>query len=202
MRLIGLIHLKTTSLYQQRALMSWSRQVTSGQWHLKQNINKLYTISVTSATAPIFTCCCSCIIGAWVVLDSSTPLLNKLTIIGVLEIAEMKNNTSSRQTRAAPEINPLVINAIYISIQVSWCGRKTLNVELSRSSLNSVAVSLYHCQDVQEVQSINRTNHIDFFEYFLPGLPGVLGPVSESGCSKNSWVNLLWFKGNSWFSVS
>ncbi|CAF94000.1 unnamed protein product, partial [Tetraodon nigroviridis] len=55
--------------------------------------------------------------GAWVVLDSSTPPLNKLTIVGVLEIVEMTNSSSNRQTRAAPEINPLLINAVYISIQ-------------------------------------------------------------------------------------
>lgn len=94
----------------------------------KPNINELYILSGTSATAPIFTCCYFCIIGAWVVLDSSTPPLNKLTIVGVLEIVEMTNSSSNRQTRAAPEINPLLINAIYISIQVSRCGRKTLRM--------------------------------------------------------------------------
>lgn len=62
-------------------------------------------------------------------MDNSTPPLNKLTIVGVLEIAEMTNSSSRRQARAAPEINPLVINAIYISIQVSWCGRKTLRMQ-------------------------------------------------------------------------
>ncbi|XP_011607160.2 fibrocystin-L isoform X2 [Takifugu rubripes] len=55
--------------------------------------------------------------GTWVVIDSSTPPLNKLTIIGVLEIAEMTNSSSGRQTRAAPELSPLVIEAVYISIQ-------------------------------------------------------------------------------------
>lgn len=70
-------------------------------------------------------CYYCCITGTWVVIDSSTPPLNKLTIIGVLEIAEMTNSSSGRQTRAAPELSPLVIEAVYISIQVSQRERQT-----------------------------------------------------------------------------
>ncbi|KAI3358131.1 hypothetical protein L3Q82_003134 [Scortum barcoo] len=46
--------------------------------------------------------------GKWVVLDSDTPPLNKLTVIGVLEIPDTTNSSSS---------NTLVIDAVYISIQ-------------------------------------------------------------------------------------
>ncbi|XP_054461971.1 PKHD1 like 1, tandem duplicate 1 [Anoplopoma fimbria] len=55
--------------------------------------------------------------GKWVVLDSDTPPLNKLTVIGVLEIPDNMNSSSSRQARAAPEYSTLVIDAVYISIQ-------------------------------------------------------------------------------------
>ncbi|XP_029369318.1 PKHD1 like 1, tandem duplicate 1 isoform X2 [Echeneis naucrates] len=51
--------------------------------------------------------------GTWVVLDGSTPALNKLTVVGVLEIP---NNTSSSSTRMAAD-SPVVIDAVYISIQ-------------------------------------------------------------------------------------
>uniref|UniRef100_A0A8C4EZ61 PKHD1 like 1, tandem duplicate 2 n=1 Tax=Dicentrarchus labrax TaxID=13489 RepID=A0A8C4EZ61_DICLA len=54
--------------------------------------------------------------GKWVILDSDTPPLNKLTIIGVLEIPDT-NITSSRQARATAEYRTVVINAVYISIQ-------------------------------------------------------------------------------------
>ncbi|XP_035537797.1 PKHD1 like 1, tandem duplicate 1 [Morone saxatilis] len=54
--------------------------------------------------------------GKWVILDSNTPPLNKLTIIGVLEIPDI-NVTSSRQARAAAEYRTVVIDAVYISIQ-------------------------------------------------------------------------------------
>ncbi|KAM9340526.1 fibrocystin-L-like [Symphorus nematophorus] len=53
--------------------------------------------------------------GKWVVLDSSTPPLNKLTVVGVLEIPNP--SSSSRQARAAPQNNTVVIDAVYISIQ-------------------------------------------------------------------------------------
>lgn len=53
------------------------------------------------------------------VLDSDTPPLNKLTVIGVLEIPDTLNgSSSSRQARAAPEYNTVVLDATYISIQV------------------------------------------------------------------------------------
>ncbi|XP_036949440.1 PKHD1 like 1, tandem duplicate 1 isoform X2 [Acanthopagrus latus] len=55
--------------------------------------------------------------GQWVVLDSSTPPLNKLTVVGVLEIPDDTANTSSsRQARAATQ-NTVVLDAVYISIQ-------------------------------------------------------------------------------------
>lgn len=54
--------------------------------------------------------------GQWVVLDGDTPPLNKLTVIGVLEISDSTDSsTSSRQARAASE--PVVLDAVYISIQ-------------------------------------------------------------------------------------
>uniref|UniRef100_G3NDK3 PKHD1 like 1 n=1 Tax=Gasterosteus aculeatus aculeatus TaxID=481459 RepID=G3NDK3_GASAC len=55
--------------------------------------------------------------GTWVVLDSDTPPLNKLTVIGVLEIPDNMNSSSSRQARAVPEYSSVVLDAVYISIQ-------------------------------------------------------------------------------------
>uniref|UniRef100_A0A672GVH9 Polycystic kidney and hepatic disease 1 (autosomal recessive)-like 1 n=1 Tax=Salarias fasciatus TaxID=181472 RepID=A0A672GVH9_SALFA len=55
--------------------------------------------------------------GTWVVLDSDTPPLNKLTIIGVLEIPDDTNSSSSRPARSVPEYRTVVIDAVYISIQ-------------------------------------------------------------------------------------
>uniref|UniRef100_A0A8D0AJK6 PKHD1 like 1 n=1 Tax=Sander lucioperca TaxID=283035 RepID=A0A8D0AJK6_SANLU len=55
--------------------------------------------------------------GKWVVLDINTPPLNKLTVIGVLEIPDNMNSSSSRQARAAPEYSTVVVDAVYISIQ-------------------------------------------------------------------------------------
>uniref|UniRef100_UPI003AACF14E PKHD1 like 1, tandem duplicate 1 n=1 Tax=Centroberyx gerrardi TaxID=166262 RepID=UPI003AACF14E len=56
--------------------------------------------------------------GKWVVLDGDTPPLNKLTVIGVLEIPDtMNNSSSSRRRRAAPEYRTVVLDATYISIQ-------------------------------------------------------------------------------------
>ncbi|XP_071356429.1 PKHD1 like 1, tandem duplicate 1 [Trachinotus anak] len=55
--------------------------------------------------------------GMWVVLDSDTPPLNKLTVIGVLEIPDNLNSSSTRTARSAPESNAVVIDAVYISIQ-------------------------------------------------------------------------------------
>lgn len=52
-------------------------------------------------------------------MDSDTPPLNKLTVIGVLEIPDMMTNSSHRQARAAPEYHTVAIDAVYISIQVS-----------------------------------------------------------------------------------
>lgn len=56
--------------------------------------------------------------GEWVVLDSDTPPLNKLTVIGVLEIPDNMGNLSSRPAHSAPEYSTVVIDAVYISIQV------------------------------------------------------------------------------------
>ncbi|KAM8882915.1 PKHD1 like 1, tandem duplicate 1 [Synchiropus picturatus] len=55
--------------------------------------------------------------GEWVVLDSSTPALNKLTIIGVLEIPYTLDFSSSRVARSTPEYTNFTIEATYISIQ-------------------------------------------------------------------------------------
>ncbi|XP_065804470.1 fibrocystin-L [Labrus bergylta] len=55
--------------------------------------------------------------GVWMVQDADTPPLNKLTITGVLEIPDTSMNVSSRQSRAAPEYNTVVLDAVYISIQ-------------------------------------------------------------------------------------
>uniref|UniRef100_A0A8C5AWE7 PKHD1 like 1, tandem duplicate 1 n=1 Tax=Gadus morhua TaxID=8049 RepID=A0A8C5AWE7_GADMO len=56
--------------------------------------------------------------GQWVVLDGDTPPLNKLTVVGVLEIPDTTNDTaSSRQARSLPAFRTVVIEATYISIQ-------------------------------------------------------------------------------------
>ncbi|XP_039978517.1 PKHD1 like 1, tandem duplicate 1 [Xiphias gladius] len=55
--------------------------------------------------------------GKWVVLDSDTPPLNKLTVIGVLEIPDTMNSSSPRAARSAPEYSGVVVDAVYISIQ-------------------------------------------------------------------------------------
>uniref|UniRef100_A0AAX7VHS5 Polycystic kidney and hepatic disease 1 (autosomal recessive)-like 1 n=1 Tax=Astatotilapia calliptera TaxID=8154 RepID=A0AAX7VHS5_ASTCA len=55
--------------------------------------------------------------GQWVVLDTDTPLLNKLTVIGVLEIPDTMNSSSTRQARSVPAYNTVAIDAVYISIQ-------------------------------------------------------------------------------------
>lgn len=52
--------------------------------------------------------------GAWVVLDTNTPPLNKLTVIGVLEVED----TASRSRQARSTHGTVVIDAVYISIQV------------------------------------------------------------------------------------
>ncbi|XP_056273684.1 fibrocystin-L-like [Pseudoliparis swirei] len=55
--------------------------------------------------------------GTWVVLDGDTPPLNKLTVVGVLEIPDHALNSSSRPSRAAPQYRSVVLDAVYISIQ-------------------------------------------------------------------------------------
>ncbi|KAM9824037.1 PKHD1 like 1, tandem duplicate 1 [Neosynchiropus ocellatus] len=56
--------------------------------------------------------------GVWMVLDSSPPALNKLTIIGVLEIPyTLDFLSSSRVARSTPEYTNFTIEATYISIQ-------------------------------------------------------------------------------------
>ncbi|KAK5854666.1 hypothetical protein PBY51_004842 [Eleginops maclovinus] len=55
--------------------------------------------------------------GKWVVLDSDTPALNKLTVIGVLEIPDNLNSSSTRQAREVPVYSTVVVDAVYISIQ-------------------------------------------------------------------------------------
>ncbi|KAK1784753.1 hypothetical protein P4O66_003426 [Electrophorus voltai] len=53
--------------------------------------------------------------GVWMVLDTTIPALNKLTVVGVLEIPDATNSTASR---AAPGIPvTVVVNVTYISIQ-------------------------------------------------------------------------------------
>ncbi|XP_051526679.1 fibrocystin-L-like [Myxocyprinus asiaticus] len=52
--------------------------------------------------------------GKWVVLDDVIPSLNKLTIVGVLEIPDTNNGTS---THIFSQYNNIVLNATYISIQ-------------------------------------------------------------------------------------
>lgn len=54
--------------------------------------------------------------GAWVVLDTNTPPLNKLTVIGVLEVED----TASRSRQARSTHGTVVIDAVYVSIQVSF----------------------------------------------------------------------------------
>lgn len=61
----------------------------------------------------------------WVVLDVDTPSLNKLSIIGVLEIPDTLNSSSTRQARAAPQYRTVVIDAVYISIQVNMISNIT-----------------------------------------------------------------------------
>ncbi|XP_061597205.1 fibrocystin-L-like isoform X1 [Cololabis saira] len=55
--------------------------------------------------------------GKWVVLDADTPPLNKLTVVGVLEIPDTAEASSSRETRSTPEFRTVAIDAVYISIQ-------------------------------------------------------------------------------------
>ncbi|KAL7883851.1 hypothetical protein SRHO_G00015090 [Serrasalmus rhombeus] len=55
--------------------------------------------------------------GKWVVLDTAIPSLNKLTVVGVLEIPDTMNSTSSRTARSLPQYSSVVLNATYISIQ-------------------------------------------------------------------------------------
>ncbi|XP_066530272.1 fibrocystin-L-like [Hoplias malabaricus] len=55
--------------------------------------------------------------GRWVVLDTVIPALNKLTLVGVLEIPDTNNSSTSRSARSLPQYNSIVLNATYISIQ-------------------------------------------------------------------------------------
>ncbi|XP_053190049.1 fibrocystin-L-like [Scomber japonicus] len=55
--------------------------------------------------------------GKWVVLDTNTPPINKLTVIGVLEISDSMNTSSSRPARSEPVYGTVMIDAVYISIQ-------------------------------------------------------------------------------------
>lgn len=65
-----------------------------------------------------------CSSGHWVVLDTNTSALNKLTVVGVLEIPDTLSGLSSRLARATPEYRSVVLDAVYISIQVG-AGTKT-----------------------------------------------------------------------------
>lgn len=128
MPLTGKIQLKTTSLHQQRALMWSSRQVRFfflkfiqdfchfREIHNNQRSSLNSLSSYVNTLLSRYLCRTS---GAWVVLDSSTPPLNKLTVVGVLEIPDSTNSSSSRTARAAPESSAVVLDAVYISIQVS-----------------------------------------------------------------------------------
>ncbi|XP_076865903.1 fibrocystin-L-like isoform X2 [Brachyhypopomus gauderio] len=53
--------------------------------------------------------------GVWMVLDTTIPSLNKLTVVGVLEISDATISTASRSARSLPDV--VVLNATYISIQ-------------------------------------------------------------------------------------
>ncbi|XP_061122944.1 PKHD1 like 1, tandem duplicate 1 [Syngnathus typhle] len=55
--------------------------------------------------------------GTWVVLDSNTPPLNKLVIMGVLEVPQPSNTSSNRPARAVTQNHTVVIDAVYIVIQ-------------------------------------------------------------------------------------
>ncbi|KAM9385916.1 fibrocystin-L-like isoform 2-T2 [Pholidichthys leucotaenia] len=55
--------------------------------------------------------------GLWVVLDINPPPLNKLTVLGVLEIPDTLNSSSSREVRSVPQYRTVVVDAVYISIQ-------------------------------------------------------------------------------------
>ncbi|XP_026145815.1 PKHD1 like 1, tandem duplicate 1 isoform X2 [Carassius auratus] len=52
--------------------------------------------------------------GIWMVVDVVVPSLNKLKIVGVLEIPDRNNNTSSG---SVSQYNDIILNATYISIQ-------------------------------------------------------------------------------------
>ncbi|XP_053468790.1 PKHD1 like 1, tandem duplicate 1 [Ictalurus furcatus] len=54
--------------------------------------------------------------GSWVVLDIPIPPLNKLTVMGVLEIPDNITIMSNRTNSSLPQNSSIVINATYISI--------------------------------------------------------------------------------------
>ncbi|KAM6899772.1 PKHD1 like 1, tandem duplicate 1 [Xenentodon cancila] len=54
--------------------------------------------------------------GKWVVLDTDTPSLNMLTVIGVLEIPDT-NISPSSQAQSTTKYRTVVMDAVYISIQ-------------------------------------------------------------------------------------
>ncbi|XP_061110160.1 fibrocystin-L-like isoform X2 [Conger conger] len=59
-------------------------------------------------------------IGVWLVMDSSVPSLEKLTVLGVLEIPDTMNPTSApgaRNARSTHQYSRAILNATYISIQ-------------------------------------------------------------------------------------
>ena len=67
--------------------------------------------------------------GKWVVLDSDTPKLNKLTVIGVLEIPDSPISSATKTSRSAPVYSTVVIDAIYISIQVGAVHNLSLHLK-------------------------------------------------------------------------
>lgn len=82
-------------------------------------------IVCVSTSADSFSCCFFLFLlcfrqptGMWVVLDDSPPPLNKLTVIGVLEIPD-SNVSSTRTARSVSAYKSVVIEATYISIQAS-----------------------------------------------------------------------------------
>lgn len=148
MLLSGKIQLKITSLYQQRALMWSSHQVRSSPYCLGtfftffsviwvdtcQSLEKRHRVHwllfcwvhETKNKDSLITrlMMLKCFFspkssGEWMVLDTNTPPLNKLTVSGVLEIPDTPLDTPNRRRRSTTVYNKVELDAHYISIQVS-----------------------------------------------------------------------------------
>ncbi|CAL8293184.1 unnamed protein product [Merluccius merluccius] len=115
--------------------------------------------------------------GMWVVLDSDTPPLNKLTVLGVLEIPDTLSDFTSR---TAADYRTAVIDAVYISIQGGRmiAGRPD---EPFRGQLHIKLRGNHHTPD-----------------WFLPGAPnqgskvlGVFGDLDLYGMAPNVYHTKL-----------